>query len=181
LHLALTQGARVEGRFGRAVRDDSGRILHVELADVRLELPGHAPVTLEHFAFVPLGDFITAQAGAVDPTFHAETKFPSMRVPKPRTRSERETLLVGFYERVAALRTNADATNVMATLEDVYGALTPDEPREWLLRWNLLEMALRTPGAEALGRTLGAELEALELAYQEREPIAMGLRFLRGR
>jgi len=37
------------------------------------------------------------------------------------------------------------------------------------------------PRAAELARTLAAELEALELEYEKREPIAMGLRFMRGR
>jgi len=181
VRLQLSYGARVEGRLERAVRDEDGRILHLELADVRLELPDRAPVLLERYAFALLGNFVTAQAGAVDPTFHAETKFSSIRVPKPRTRSEREASLTSLYERVAALPSSGAAGDVLPTLEGVYATLTKDEPREWLLRWNLLEKALETPGAEGLARTLDAELEALELAYERREPIAMGLRFLRVR
>jgi len=180
LHLQLSHGARASGRFVRAARDDAGRVLHVELEDARLDLPDRAPVLLERYAFVPLGDFITAQAGAVDPTFHAETKFPSVRVPKPRHRSEREAALVSHYERVAALRTDIEASEAARTLEAVHGALR-DDPREWLLRWNLLEKALETPAAAGLAGTLASELEALEIAYEQREPIAMGLRFLRGR
>lgn len=181
MHIQPHHGARASGRFVRAVRDEGGRILHVELEDVRLDLPDHAPVLLERFAYVPLGDFITAEAGAVDPTFHAETKFPSLRVPKPRGRSEREGALVALYERVAALRSGAEQGELSGSLEAVHDVLSRDEPREWLLRWNLLEKALQTPGSTALARTLAAELEALEAAYEKREPIAMGLRFLSGR
>lgn len=181
LRLTLNYGARVQGRFMRAVRDDAGRLLHLELEGARIDLPDHPPVMLDHFAFVLLGDFVTAHAGAVDPTFHAETKFPSLRVPKQRTRSEREAGLVGMYERIAAARSEVDANERLSVLEAAHGVLAQREPHEWLLRWNLLEMALATPGAEALARTLDAELEALEIAYDRREPIAMGLRFLRGR
>jgi phenylalanine-4-hydroxylase len=181
LHLQLSYGARVEGCLGRAVYDEDGRILHLELEDVRLDLPGRPPVLLERYAFVLLGNFVTAQAGAVDPTFHAETKFSSMRVPKARPRAEREAALVTLYERVAGLPARGAPGDTLSTLEAVHARLATDEPREWLLRWNLLEKALGTPGAEALARTLGAELEALELAYERREPIAMGLGFLRGR
>ncbi|HEX5097869.1 MAG TPA: aromatic amino acid hydroxylase [Polyangiaceae bacterium] len=181
LHLQLSYGARVEGRLARPVYDEDGRILHLELEDARLELPEHPPVLLERYAFVLLGNFVTAEAGAVDPTFHAETKFSSIRVPKPRHRAEREAALVALYERVGALPSGGDVKARAGVLEAVHETLAKDEPREWLLRWNLLEKALETPGAQALARTLGAELEALELAYERREPIAMGLGFLRGR
>jgi len=180
LHLELSYGSRVEGRLGRAMHDEDGRILHLELEDVRLDLPDHTPVLLERYAFVLLGNFVTAQAGAVDPTFHAETKFSSIRVPKPRHRAEREAALVALYERVGALPSDGDASERAGVLDAVHATLAR-EPREWLLRWNLLEKARETPRAQALAHKLAAELEALELAYDRREPIAMGLRFLRER
>ena len=185
LHLQLSYGARVEGRFVRAERDEDGRILHLELADARLELPGHAPVTLDVYAFVPLGDFVTAHAGAVDPTFHGETAFPDVRVPKQRSWSEREAAVIALFGRVQALREGRDKAAkdpalLTAALESVHGVLSRDYPREWLLRWNLLEQALALPNG-ALAPKLAAELEALELEFERREPIAMGLKYLRDR
>jgi phenylalanine-4-hydroxylase len=186
LHVQLSYGARVEGRFLRAERDEDGRILHLELADARLELPGRAPVMLDVYAFVPLGDFVTAHAGAVDPTFHGETAFPDVRVPKHRSSSEREAAVIALYGRLAALREGRDKaakepSALLGALESVHGVLARDYPREWLLRWNLLEQALAVPGGDALSRTLAAELEALEVEFERREPIAMGLKYLCGR
>jgi phenylalanine-4-hydroxylase len=168
-------GAVVSGRFRQALRDEDARLLHVELDDARLEFPGRAPVELASYALVPLGDFVTAHAGAVDPTFHGETSFPDVRVPKPRRRSACELELTRLYERVAATPRRPEAADELAA---VHGVLERDFPHEWLLRWNVLERALKLPNAEPLARRIAAELEALELHYERREPIAMGLGFL---
>jgi hypothetical protein len=42
----------------------------------------------------------------------------------------------------------------------------------------LLERARDFPQAQPLARRIAAELEALEVAFDRREPIAMGLKFL---
>jgi phenylalanine-4-hydroxylase len=168
-------GASVSGVAQRSVRDEDGRLLHVALTDVRLELPGRAPLALAEYALVPLGDFVTAHAGAVDPSYHAETSFPHVRVPKPRNFSARERELTQLYERVAAA---PRAPEALAELARVHGALRSDYPEEWLLRWNLLERARALPGDQALASELAAELEALEAHFEGREPIAMGLRYL---
>jgi phenylalanine-4-hydroxylase len=168
-------GAKVSGRYRRALRDEDERLLHVELDDVRLELPERAPVELASYALVPLGSFVTAHAGAVDPTFHGETTFPDVRVPKPRTRSARELDLTGLYARVASAPRGAAALDELSA---VYAELERSYPHEWLLRWNLLERLVKLPEAEPLARRIAAELEALEVHFERREPIAMGLRFL---
>jgi phenylalanine-4-hydroxylase len=172
---SFENGAGVWGRLRRVVRGDGHRLLHVELADVRLELPGIAPLELPTFALVPLGDFVTAHAGAVDPAFHAETEFSGIRVPKPRARSESERALLGLYERVAAAPRTAVAVD---ELVQVHAALDQSYPREWLLRWNLLERLRSLPAARELTSRIAAELEALEVAHERKEPIAMGLKYL---
>jgi phenylalanine-4-hydroxylase len=168
-------GVKVSGRFRRSLRDEDGRLLHVELDDARLELPGRAPLELASYALVPLGEFVTAHAGAVDPTFHGETSFPHVRVPKPRARTDRELELTRLYERVALAPRRAEAADELSA---VHAELDRDYPHEWLLRWNLLERLLKSPNAEPLARRMAAELEALENYYERREPIEMGLNYL---
>ncbi len=168
-------GACVTGRFRRALRAADERLLHIELDDARLELPGRAPVELATYALVPLGEFVTAQAGAVDPGYHGETSFPDVRVPKPRTRSARERDLTELYARVAGAPRSALA---LEELLAVHAELERDYPHEWLLRWNLLERLAKLPEGESLARRIAGELEALEVFYERREPIAMGLKFL---
>jgi phenylalanine-4-hydroxylase len=172
---SFRSGACVWGRLRRVVRDEDGRILQLELDDARLELPGRAPLELASYVLVPFGDFVTAHAGAVDPAFHAETKFSGVRVPKPHARSDSERALLDLYQRIAALPRDGSAepelTRVHAELDAAY-------PREWLLRWNLLERARDFPEGRGLAQRISAELETLEVAFDRREPIAMGLRFL---
>lgn len=168
-------GAHVSGVVEGSVRDEDGRLLHVELGDARLELPGRAPVTLPAYALVPLGEFVTAHAGAVDPTYHAETSFPDARVPKPRVFSARERELMRLYARVTAA---PHAPAALDELTRVHDELVRHYPEEWLLRWNLLERALEVPVANSFARVVAGELEALEAQYERREPIAMGLEYL---
>jgi hypothetical protein len=168
-------GARVTGRFRRAVRGESERLLHVELDAARLELPGRAPLELAEYTLVPLGEFVTAHAGAVDPAYHGETSFPDLRVPKPRGRSEREAALTRLYERVLVAPRRPAAVDELTA---VHTELERDYPHEWLLRWNLLERLLKLPQGEPLARRVAGELEGLEMFYERREPIAMGLKFL---
>jgi hypothetical protein len=76
------------------------------------------------------------------------------------------------------------ATNDVAkarALESLHTELERDYPREWLLRWNLLEKAQHVPAAASLAQRLADELEVLELAFDRREPIALGLKYLRER
>jgi hypothetical protein len=109
------------------------------------------------------------------------TRYPAVRVPKPRQYGSAERSLIALQERAAALArggANADLEQLRAMHEQ----LTAHVPREWLLRWNLLE-ALITLGAgdSDLARALERELEQLELDFSHREPIATGLAHLRAR
>ena len=177
LDFRFERGARVTGRHRRTVRDDGGRLLHVELDAVWLELPGRAPLALEAYALLPLGDFVSAHAGAVDPSFHAETSFPDVRVPKPRVVTGNGLTLSGLYERVAAIPRVAGQP-FLDELRAVHLELERAYPHEWLLRWNLLERLAPLPDAAALAHEISGELEALEQHFERREPIAMGIRFL---
>jgi hypothetical protein len=173
--LAFQNGGGVWGRYRRAVRGEGGRLLHLELDDARLELPGHEPVELPSYVLVPLGDFVTAHAGAVDSTFHAETAPSGVRVPKPRAHSESERALLALYLRVEAAARGAGA---LGELTSIHGVLGERYPREWLLRWNLLERLREVSEGRELARRIAAELEELEVAYDRKEPIAMGLKYL---
>jgi len=73
---------------------------------------------------------------------------------------------------------NRGVPAMAAEFPRIHAALTREAPREWLLRWNLLESLLRTGAAPELTEVLRQELEQLELAFAHREPIASGLNFL---
>jgi phenylalanine-4-hydroxylase len=174
---SYASGAHVEGRLVRHVRRSDGGLLHLLLVDARVEAPGRAPQAFAELVLIPAGDFVTAQAGAVDPTFFPVTQFPGTRVPKPRELPERELELLELYQAaLVAHQEGPEAMNQAFPL--IHARLGRDFPREWLLRWNLLESLQKRnldPPREA---SLKAELQALEIALNYEQPIATGLRYL---
>jgi phenylalanine-4-hydroxylase len=174
----FASGVVVEGRVVGRARHADGRLMHVELADARVSLPGRAPLALPRTALVAAGAFVGAHAGAADARALPDTSYSGVRVPKPRTLGEPERRMLGLFERAERAHAGG-ATAVAAEFPALHAALERDEPREWLLRWNLLESLLKLgDGAGPLARTLRAELERLEDDYDHAQPIASGLRYL---
>jgi phenylalanine-4-hydroxylase len=170
-------GARVEGRLVRHARRHDGRLLHLLLADVRVEAEGRAPQSFAEFVLIPAGDFVTAQAGAVDPSYFPVTDFPGTRVPKPRVLPERDLELLELYQ--AALVAHQEGPDAMKeAFPLIHTRLGRDFPREWLLRWNLLESLQKRDLDSPRAASLKAELQALEIALNYEQPIATGLRYL---
>jgi phenylalanine-4-hydroxylase len=170
-NLLFATGAGVEGRLARTLRDAKGRRLAMHFHDARLTLPGRGVVDLPEYYLLAAGDFISAEAGAVDPGYHSETTFSGVRVPKPRALNEEQAALLALY----ASGERSKSRDELAAIRDV---LDRDYPQEWLLRWNLLESALRRTDSQDLVVLLRDELERLEIALERREPIATGLRYL---
>jgi phenylalanine-4-hydroxylase len=170
-HLLFGNGAGVEGRLARTIRDEQGRRLMLHFHDVRLTLPGRGVVDLPEYYLVATGDFVGAEAGAVDSKYHSDTTFSGVRVPKPRALSEEQAALLALYEAGERSTSRDELARVRSQLEAQY-------PTEWLLRWNLLESALRRTDSNDLVTDLRSELEHLEVALERRQPIATGLRYL---
>jgi phenylalanine-4-hydroxylase len=166
--VTFRSGASVEGRLLGCVRDRAGRLLQLDFEAATLTLPGHAAVLLPHYTLLGAGEFVTAQAGAIDPDYHADSAFPGTRVPQARVLSQREQAMLASYRALAA------GTHDLASL---HAALEKLDPEEWLLRWNLLERAHRF-GQLPLANELRRELERLELHFGHQQPIASGLRYL---
>jgi phenylalanine-4-hydroxylase len=172
------RGAAVEGRVLRCVRHPDGRLMVIELGPARLTLPGAAPRDVPRYALLATGDATTAHAGAVDATYHADTPFSSVRVPRRRDVPAGESAVLDLYERAeGAFRAGPRAMAVAFTR--VHALLERDHPREWLLRWNMLESLLKVTPTDALVPVLQGDLERLEIAFDGRQPIASGLRYLR--
>jgi len=170
-------GPVVEGRFERSVRDRHERLSHLELSDVRIALGDRPALEYAHYRLLAAGDPMTAQAGAVDPSYHGETAFPGARVPKPRSFPGVERALLGLYER--AEEAHAAGSSAMAReFPRVHDELGRSFPNEWLLRWNLLESLVKVRDSGELATKLRAELERLEAAFDNKQPIASGLRYL---
>jgi phenylalanine-4-hydroxylase len=173
----FASGATVEGRVETSARARHERLLHLELSDVRVALPGHPAIELPSYRLLAVGEPVTAHAGAVDPSYHGETAFQGVRVPKPRAVPDGEKALLVLYERAA--RAHAEGSGAISReFPEVHGELVRSFPDEWLLRWNLLESLLKVKDHGALSATLKAELERLEVAFDYRQPIASGLRYL---
>jgi phenylalanine-4-hydroxylase len=174
---AFASGVRVEGRLARGVRRPDGRVMHLEMDDVVLSLPGRPDQQMAHYALVAAGDPVTAHAGAAAPTFYPETVVTPTRVPRPRALPERERRLLSLYERAEeAHRTGA--ARVQSVFPRVLAVLDRDFPREWLLRWNLLESLIKAGDDGPVARALRSELERLEVELDHDQPIASGLRYL---
>lgn len=170
-------GARIEGRVMRVVRGEDGRIAHIELSEARLSLPGRPAEEIERYVMVAAGDVVTAHAGAVDPKFHPETVLSPTRVPRPRAIEGRELELLKLYERSERAH-GRGLDGVRGEFPKVVATLDRDFPDEWLLRWNLLESLLKAGVEGPLTQSLRANLERLEVAFDHRQPIASGLRYL---
>jgi len=173
----FTSGACVEGRLQRPVRNADGRLMHLELTDARLTFPGLPLRELAHYALLAAGDVVTAQAGAVDASYYADTAFSTQRIPKPRILPPRERTLLTLYERAQGAH-RAGSADIARAFPAIHAALQRDFPQEWLLRWNLLESLLKVGDRTALSQALRTELENLEVSLHYREPIASGLRYL---
>ncbi|MEP6653106.1 MAG: aromatic amino acid hydroxylase [Myxococcales bacterium] len=176
----FASGVVVEGRLDRRVRDEAGQLMHVELSDVALSVPGRPPVALPHYALLAAGELESARAGAIDQSFYPETDFCHQRVPRPRLLDPREQRLLSLYRQAQAAGARAEAGPAGQTLglRAVHDVLVGEYPQEWLLRWNILESLRKSGAPSEVTRPLCQELEHLEEVFQNREPIASGLRYL---
>jgi phenylalanine-4-hydroxylase len=173
----FSSGAVVEGRVERAVRDRHGRLLHVELANARVALGDRPAFERARYQLFAVGEPVTAHAGAVDPAFHGESAFSGLRVPKARAVPQGERALLELYEQAARAHARGHSA-IVSEFPRVHDALVDRFPDEWLLRWNLLESLLKVRGGGGLATALRGELERLEVAFDYRQPIASGLRYL---
>jgi hypothetical protein len=173
----FASGATVEGRIARVARRPDGRLAYVDWAEARITRPGTAARDMATYRMLAAGQTVTARAGAVDPSYHADTAFSSVRVPSRAPGDPESARLLALYERAERAHL-AGASAVGATFPGVHAALERDHPGEWLLRWNMLESLLKARHDSSLASSLRAELERLEIRFDHREPIASGLRYL---
>jgi phenylalanine-4-hydroxylase len=169
-------GAEVRGRLERCERQRNGRLAWLELGAVTLTLPGRAPLELPRYRLLVAGTVVTAHAGAADPRYHPDTARPETRVPKPRRFSSGERARIELHEQVERAR---GLENPEPALRRVYDTFAHTDPEEWLLRFVVLEGLLKAGREGALSQTIAAELEALEVRLERRQPIASGLRYLK--
>jgi hypothetical protein len=142
-----------------------------------LFLPGRQPQHLPEYRLLAAGKVRTAHAGSIDPDYYPDLPQTPIVVPKPRVRPERERLLLSHFDCAQGAHV-AGPSVIARTFQEIHDVLVRDYPREWLLRWNMLESLLRAGPEGGLARRLRVELENLEIAFDHREPIASGLRYL---
>lgn len=174
--VVFDNGVRLLGRGVGAVRGERGELLALVLESARVIDPERGVRWDGPFTWALVGEFVTARAGASDPGYHAVTARSGVKVPKSRVLPEREAALLSLYER--ALEATRERERLVAEFERVSSELDARFPEEWLLRWNLLESLLKARHRGSLALHLRQKLEALEQEYEQRQPIASGLRYL---
>jgi phenylalanine-4-hydroxylase len=173
----FASGARVAGHLVRTARHADGRLMHADLSDVLLSLPGAPARHIARYVLVATGDAVSAHAGAVDPAYHPSVECSPTRVPRPRSRPEGERRLIALYERAERAHRSA-GEGIDVEFSRVLAELDRDYPDEWLLRWNLLETLLKAHDDGPVADALRSALERLEVRFDHRLPIASGLRYL---
>ncbi len=171
-------GVQLSGSAAEPVRSASGELVALRFAAATLIDPTRGEVHEGPFTWLLVESFETARAGASDPAYHPATRRSTIRVPKPHRLPEREARLLELYEQASSALRGAFGARAQSELERIHDTLRRDFPDEWLLRWNLLESLLKLGSEAPLSAMLKAELEALEIRYEHREPITSGLRYL---
>jgi phenylalanine-4-hydroxylase len=179
--LRYPSGFRVEGALPQPIVGSDGRINGLFLAAARVVDPEHGEIFEGALTLVELEHFVTARAGASDPAYYPATRRSTVRVPKPRRLPAHERELLELYERALRASRGDSVPALREEFARVHAELGGAFPGEWLLRWNLLESLLKVGEKDTLSPVLIEELEALEVRYEYRQPIASGLRYLRQR
>lgn len=176
--VVLTGTARLRGRVSLVIHEGSDgypseRTLLLGLREAHL---GDEP--LPELALFAGGVVQSVRAGAAALGFYPPSRYSALRVPGPRNFGEAERALVALYDETATLFRKTWGSRAERTLAHVLDELARTYPDEWLLRYHLLEALLRTGEHAPVAERLRAELERLEVRYDYREPIALGLRRL---
>lgn len=178
LELAWCSGVHATGRLVD-VFEREGRVLGVLLAEFEQRAGGRVLVQSRDPFPLLLADTVVTAAADLPRGYHAVTEYTDRRVPKPRTYSAAQLELIALQERVHALIKSRFGAGAAQAITDVYAVLDARYPDEWLLRFNLLAALEHLGAASPLAATLERELQAMEIRFAHREPIATGLRQLR--
>lgn len=153
-----------------------GRVLRVE--DLRFEQSGRLLAEAPQ-ALLLVADRLTgARAGAADLNYYCATGFSAQKVPKPRSFPPKKRAMIALYERALQAHACAPSPAMLECFGQIHDTLTRDFPRDWLLRWNMLESLVKRQERGPLTQQLERELWELERLYEGREPIATGLGYL---
>ncbi|MBD3161760.1 MAG: aromatic amino acid hydroxylase [Candidatus Eisenbacteria bacterium] len=183
--LAFASGLVVEGRFAGETKTNGRRLLlRFEDCTVRrgeeiLHRPEQGPFDLACGAKVEsvYGNaadrhaYLLATGGdAYEPGVHKTNL------------TDRNRALNGLYGEVREIRESGRAASAADRLEEIHRELEERHPRDWLLRWELLELAVRNRLSPPWRETVRNRLAELQAAGgQAGESIERGLLLLDGK
>jgi phenylalanine-4-hydroxylase len=179
LEFVFRSGVRVRGRLQRRFLTNQGDFVALGLSAASVWL-GEDRIGPEMREYpLAISDRLTsAFAGAPTPEFWPETEFGTDEVPSARPRDDRAVELAGLYRDALALWEKPDDEDFLAGFERLADELARRFPKDWLLRWNLLECLRKVDH----GVVLACELRDLLLQVERQDPdnaaIALGLRHL---
>jgi phenylalanine-4-hydroxylase len=182
LALSFASGVRIEGRLLDTLRAADGHILAVVLGANAKARQGERPLPLPSPVIPFAAELCSARAGAADPAFYPATEFPDRRTPPARVRPERDRQLVALYRDALRLWEHPQSPELVPGFTRIARALREHAPRDWLLRWNLLESLRKLDAGVLLATLLRDDLLEVEAATPgdaaTKAPIGRGLRYL---
>ncbi len=162
--LAFASGVEVNGRFFRAIREDS-RLVLIQWRDCRVTLgdrllfdPAWGEYDMAVGATIP-----SVFAGSADPEAYFAESASALNPSRP---DATWTPLDHLYQRIRDLR-EAGTTGAAATheIEAVYAALEETYPNDWLLRMELLELLTTLSQLPDLRQRLSHQIEQLKAKH----------------
>ena len=172
---SLADGVVLSGR--RARRHDTTLQPAFEADEVCLRIQSRV-IRVPNASFVFGGALRGARAGATDPNYYDSSEPSSERVPHPREYPTDEARMIELYSRALAAHHAPSPATMLTTFHELHSVLQERYPRDWLLRWNLLESLVKRDLQGNLLDALRHELAALEREFHGEQPIASGLRYL---
>lgn len=178
LQLELSSGITIGGLV-REVRQRAGRVELLLLERCEISIAGGRTFRSQSLYPLLLGTHITSACAGAPAAYFGRSELSPSRVPRARWYPADERRLLQLYEQAVQLLASVAGSALVTALAPLISELDRAYPRDWLLRWNLLESLIKLTGNTPLSERLMAELEALEIAYRHEAPIASGLSYLR--
>jgi phenylalanine-4-hydroxylase len=181
--LRFRSGVRVIGRLEEVRWSETRRPLVLSFADCRVTRGSELLFDPAWGRYdLAVGTSVRhAYAGPADPAYWPPSEFSTARVPRRRERAGEEARLIDLYREALALWQQPSEPELVHGFAQIHGALEKEFPRDWLLRWNLLECLRKVGSENVLGSALRRELLEIESHAPRDLPITTGLRYLDAR
>ena len=86
--------------------------------------------------------------------------------------------MIELYTHALAAHRSPSNAAMVELFREIYDVLVRQYPKDWLLRWNLLESLVKRGLRGDLADALQNDLTRLEREFPGEQPIASGLRYL---